>query len=162
MSYSTDNLRDDHWDFYSGLPSPKAYEKNKARVWVNGTFDVLHRGHLEMLEFASTFGILRVGIDYDKRVKQLKGNERPFNSWEDRKYFMSRIVGVNDIVGFGSQEELELRIQEWSPNYLIVGSDYKDKEVIGSQYAETVIFFDKIEGFSSTKILEYGKDISNR
>jgi D-beta-D-heptose 7-phosphate kinase/D-beta-D-heptose 1-phosphate adenosyltransferase len=154
-------LIDEHWDHYSGLPSPKAYENIKSRVWVNGTFDVLHRGHLEMIEFASTFGLLRVGIDYDERVKELKGAERPFNSWENRKYFMSRIRGVNDVVGFGTQEELEKKIEEWNPKYIIVGSDYREKEVIGSQYAENVIFFDKIEGFSTTKILEYEKNISN-
>lgn len=156
------SMIDDHWDFYSGLPSPKAYERTSVRVWVNGTFDVLHRGHLEMLEFASRLGTLRIGIDYDDRVKMLKGETRPFNDWEDRKYSVSRIKGVNDVVGFGSDSELEQKIKEWEPNFLVVGSDYKDKKVIGSQYADKVIFFDKIEGFSSTKILEYGKNISDR
>ena len=55
------------------------------KVWVNGTFDVLHVGHVKLLEFASQFGILRVGIDTDKRVKELKGDDRPFNNQEDRK-----------------------------------------------------------------------------
>ena len=58
---------------------------SNKKVWVNGTFDVLHIGHLKLLEFASTYGELRVGIDTDKRVKELKGNDRPFNNTEDRK-----------------------------------------------------------------------------
>jgi len=131
------------------------------RIWVNGTFDVVHRGHIELLEFASSLGKVRVGIDYDERVKTLKGDDRPVNTWEDRRYFLSRIIGVDSVVGFGSDSELKNKIKQWSPDYIIVGSDYKDKYVIGSEYAKNVIFFDKIEGYSSTKIINYGKNISN-
>jgi len=132
------------------------------RIWVNGTFDVVHRGHIELLEFASSLGKVRVGIDYDERVKSLKGNDRPVNTWEDRRYFLSRIIGVDSVVGFGSDSELKNKIKQWSPDYIIVGSDYKDKYVIGSEYAKNVIFFDKIEGYSSTNIINYDKNISNR
>lgn len=131
------------------------------RVWVNGTFDVLHRGHIELIKFASKFGTLRVGIDYDDRVKELKGPTRPFNLWTDRKFMMESITYVNSVVGFGSDEELEDQIKEWDPKYMIVGGEYRDKKVIGSHLVEQVLFFDKIEGFSSTKILEHGKNISS-
>lgn len=134
----------------------------ELRIWVNGTFDVLHRGHIELLTYASKFGKVRVGIDYDERVKSLKGETRPINQWNDRKFFMESIIYVDSVVGFGSNEELENQIKEWNPEYIVVGSDYKDKPVIGSQYCKQVLFFDKIDGYSSTKIINYGKDISNR
>jgi len=137
-------------------------QSEELRVWVNGTFDVLHRGHLELLEFASSLGHLRVGIDTDQRVKELKGESRPVNTCEDRLYFISKIIGVQSVVSFGSEKELTKRIQDWSPNYLVVGSDYKNKKVIGSEYVGEVIFFDKIDGYSSTKIINYGRDISDR
>jgi len=133
----------------------------ELRVWVNGTFDVLHRGHIELIKFASKFGSLRVGIDYDERVKSLKGENRPVNLWTDRKFMMESITYVHSVVGFGSDDELEDQIKEWNPKYMIVGSDYRDKKVIGSHLVEQVLFFDKIDGFSTTKILEYDKNISN-
>lgn len=127
-----------------------------VKVWVNGTFDVLHRGHIELLKYASKFGTVRVGIDYDERVKELKGETRPVNSWNDRKFFMESILYVDSVVGFGSEEELENQIKEWNPDYLIVGSDYKNSRVIGSQYCKQVLFFDKLDGYSSTKIITHG------
>lgn len=137
-------------------------QSTEVRVWVNGTFDVLHRGHFELIKYASSFGRLRVGIDYDNRVKELKGLTRPVNLWDDRSFAMSMIVGVDSVVGFEGQEELEKNIKIWNPHFLIVGSDYKNKKVIGSQYCKEVIFFDRIENYSSTKIINYGKDSHSR
>lgn len=137
-------------------------QSEPLRVWVNGTFDVLHRGHLELLEFASSLGMVRVGIDTDLRVKKLKGESRPVNTLEDRMFFISKIKGIQSVVPFGSDEELIRSIEDWSPNYLVVGSDYRNKQVIGSEYSKEVIFFDKIDGYSSTKIINYGRDFSSR
>jgi len=125
------------------------------KVWVNGTFDVLHRGHIELFRYAYGFGDVRVGIDYDERVKSLKGTDRPINTWEDRKFFLESIKYVNSVVGFGSDEELEEQVKLWEPKYMIVGSDYKNKRVIGSQYVEDLIFFDRVKNFSTTNILTH-------
>ena len=122
-----------------------------ARVWVNGTFDVLHRGHLELLKFASGYGSVRVGIDSDSRVKQFKGDLRPINSLEERIMMMKSLRFVDSVVSFDSDSELEMQIKLWNPHYLIIGSDYKDKRVIGSELVDKVVFFDKIEGYSSTE-----------
>ena len=137
-------------------------QSTEVKVWVNGTFDVLHRGHIELLKYASKFGKLRVGIDTDERVKSLKGNNRPYNFFSDRKFLMESKTYVDSVVPFGSDEELEDAIREWKPKYLIVGSDYKDKRVIGSHLVEQVLFFDKLDGFSTTNILEYEKNTGNR
>ena len=130
------------------------------KVWVNGTFDVLHRGHIELLQFANTKGKVRVGIDQDERVKELKGEERPVNKWIDRKFLLKSISYVDSVVGFDSDEELENQIKNYNPDIMIVGSDYKNKRVIGSQYVKELLFFDRIEEYSSTKIIDYGKNIN--
>ena len=131
------------------------------KVWVNGTFDVLHIGHLKLLEFASSFGELRVGIDTDKRVKELKGIDRPFNTTEDRKYFLQSLKFVNDVVVFDSREELINLVKEYQPDYMIIGDDYKDQIVYGSEHAKELVFFEKLPNYSTTKILNYENN-SNR
>jgi D-beta-D-heptose 7-phosphate kinase/D-beta-D-heptose 1-phosphate adenosyltransferase len=131
------------------------------KVWVNGTFDVLHIGHLKLLEFASSFGELRVGIDTDKRVKELKGIDRPFNTTEDRKYFLESLKFVNDVVVFNSREELIEHVKEYQPDYMIIGDDYKDQTVYGSEYTKKLVFFEKLPKYSTTKILNYENN-SNR
>jgi D-beta-D-heptose 7-phosphate kinase/D-beta-D-heptose 1-phosphate adenosyltransferase len=127
---------------------------SKMRVWVNGTFDVLHIGHIELLKFASVFGKVRVGIDTDSRVKQFKGDGRPVNTWKDRIKLMESIRYVYDVVGFSTDNELRRQIKDWETDVMIVGSDYKDKNVIGSELVKEVIFFDRIEGYSTTNTLK--------
>lgn len=127
------------------------------KVWVNGTFDVLHVGHLSLLEFASQFGKLRVGIDTDKRVKELKGEDRPFNNQEDRKKMLESLKYVNEVVLFDSRQELIDSVKDYSPDIMVVGDDYKGETVFGSEHAKELIFFKKIDGYSSTKILNYNK-----
>jgi len=121
-------------------------QSTEINVWVNGTFDILHRGHIELIKFASQFGKLRVGIDSDDR--------RPFNTFENRAFFMENIKGVDSVVQFNSQEELEKRIIEWDADILIVGEEYKDKVVFGSEHVKSVIFFPKVGNFSTTNILK--------
>jgi D-beta-D-heptose 7-phosphate kinase/D-beta-D-heptose 1-phosphate adenosyltransferase len=125
------------------------------KVWVNGTFDVLHVGHLGLLEFASQFGNLRVGIDTDKRVRELKGEDRPFNNQQDRKKMLESIKFVDEVVLFDSREELIQCVKDYSPDIMIVGDDYKGEKVYGSEYAKKLVFFEKIPQYSSTKILNY-------
>lgn len=123
------------------------------KVWVNGTFDVLHIGHIKLLEYATSLGQLRVGIDTDNRVKELKGTTRPFNSVVDRMTMLLALKSVDDVKVFDSEQELVKLVREWNPDYMVVGSDYEDKKVIGSEWAKEVIFFNRIGDYSTTKII---------
>lgn len=125
------------------------------KVWVNGTFDVLHVGHIKLLEFASKFGSLRVGIDTDKRVKELKGEDRPFNQEQDRKTMLESLKFVDEVVFFDSRDELIECVKSYSPDIMVVGDDYQGEKVYGSEYAKKLVFFEKIPKYSSTKILNY-------
>lgn len=127
------------------------------RVWVNGTFDILHIGHIELLKYASSFGSVRVGIDSDARVKQLKGSLRPFNNENIRKQFLSSLRFVSNVVIFDNNDQLEQHIAEYKPDYFVIGDDYKNKEIIGGHFAKELVFYTKIPDISTTKILSYGK-----
>ena len=124
-------------------------------VWTNGCFDILHRGHFEMFKYAKSFGEqLIVGIDSDEKVRKDKGPHRPFNSAEDRKFALECIKHIDEVVIFNSREELEQEIRQLQPDIMIIGSDWKGKTVVGEQYCTELKFFDRIEGYSTTNILE--------
>ena len=123
------------------------------KVWINGTFDILHIGHIRLLNFAKSFGSIRVGLDTDERVREKKGIQRPFNKLEYRMEFISSIAGVDSVVSFGTDDELRNCIKEYEPDVMIIGGEYKYKEIIGLEYVPHIEFFDKIEGISTTKIL---------
>jgi D-beta-D-heptose 7-phosphate kinase/D-beta-D-heptose 1-phosphate adenosyltransferase len=128
-----------------------------VRVWVNGSFDILHTGHLRMLEYASLFGNVRVGIDTDERIREKKGPDRPYNTLEDRVEFLYGIKYVTDVVTFNSDEELIEQIIIYSPDTMVIGDDYNYNNIIGIEYIPEVKFFEKIPNKSTTKILSYGK-----
>ena len=131
------------------------------KVWVNGTFDVLHIGHIKLLEYASTLGTLRVGIDSEHGGREKKGEGRPYNGIEDRMEFIRSIRFVDSVVSFDSDNTLIDCIKEWEPDILVIGDDYKYHKIIGVEYVPKVMFFEKIIGKSSTNILNYGNN-SNR
>ena len=82
---------------------------------------------------------------------------RPFNTLADRMEFISAINGVESVVYFGTDDELVERIKEWGPDIMVIGNDYKYHQIIGVEYIPKIEFFDKIEGFSTTKILKNQK-----
>lgn len=125
------------------------------KVFVNGTFDVLHLGHLSLLSYAADCGdYLLVALDSDSRVSNAKGPTRPFNNLNTRKTIMSTLRMVDQVACFSSDEELESIISEYSPDIMIVGSDWADKPIVGSKYAKSLLFFDRIPEFSTTSSLD--------
>ena len=125
------------------------------KIWVNGTFDVMHIGHIKLLEHASSLGIVRVGLDTDDRIQQKKGPNRPVNTLQDRIDFMKSIKYVDSVVSFSSNKELEEKIQEWDADIMVIGDDYEYHEIIGNHLVNTISFFDKIKNKSTTKILNH-------
>ena len=123
------------------------------KIWVNGTFDVVHIGHIKLLEYAKSLGEVRVGLDTDERVKEKKGKDRPFNSLKNRIDFLNAIKFVDSIVTFGTDDELIERIKEWEPDIMVIGDDYTYHQIIGVEFIPKINFFDKIEGISTTIIL---------
>jgi rfaE bifunctional protein nucleotidyltransferase chain/domain len=124
-------------------------------IWTNGCFDVLHRGHIELFKYAKSLGgKLFVGIDSDKKVQKDKGLRRPINSEEDRKAMLECIKFVDQVFVFNSQQGLEDLIKYIKPDSMVIGSDWRGKKVVGEQYTKKLVFFDRIEGYSTTNILE--------
>jgi len=123
-------------------------------VFVNGTFDILHRGHLKMLEHAASLGdYLMVAIDVDTRVRTLKGNGRPVNNQEDRSFMLSRLKGVDEVKLFDSDDALEHIIQTYQPDIMVKGSDYRNKPIIGEEHCGQIIFYEHTT-HSTTKIIQ--------
>jgi D-beta-D-heptose 7-phosphate kinase/D-beta-D-heptose 1-phosphate adenosyltransferase len=127
------------------------------RIWVNGTFDILHIGHIQLLEFASALGTLRVGIDSDERVREKKGENRPYNNLKDRMAFMKSIRFVDSVVAFDSDETLKEHIKQWRPDIMVIGNDYNYEQIIGAELVEKIEYFSKISGFSTSNILKNKK-----
>ena len=124
-------------------------------VFVNGCFDILHRGHLELFAYARSLGDhLTVGIDTDERVRELKGPKRPINSANDRAYILSRLQDIDQVRQFNSGEELENLIKELTPDIMVVGSDWHGKEIVGGHFAKEIRYFKRIDGYSTTRIIE--------
>ena len=124
-------------------------------VWTNGCFDILHRGHIELFKYAKSLGdSLIVGLDSDKKVKLDKGQDRPINCVEDRKYILESIRHIDKVLIFDSTKELEHLIKETKPDIMVIGSDWKDRTVIGQQYTTKLLFFDRIGNYSTTEILK--------
>ena len=135
-----------------------------TQVWVNGCFDILHRGHYELFNYAKSLGdFLTVGIDSDDKIAKDKGPDRPYNKLQDRVYALKSLKAVDKVITFNTREELENNIQEYSPDILVVGSDWKNKEVVGWRYVKKIVYFNRIEGYSTTNILHYnGKQVIPR
>jgi D-beta-D-heptose 7-phosphate kinase/D-beta-D-heptose 1-phosphate adenosyltransferase len=130
------------------------------RVIVNGTFDILHRGHIEMLNFARSQGTyLLVCIDSDRSVQELKGNSRPINCQEDRKFALDNLRCVDAVWIFDTQEELEHICKLYKPDVMVKGSDYRGRPITGSKYCGDIKYYPLVHNYSTSKIIE---NINNR
>jgi rfaE bifunctional protein nucleotidyltransferase chain/domain len=123
------------------------------RIIVNGTFDIVHSGHLALLNYARNLGdYLIVAIDSDRRVKELKGADRPVNTQAERQELLSNLRSVDEVRIFDSDQELVNVIAECA--IMVKGSDYRDRPIVGEHAIPEIVFFERIHGFSTTEKIQ--------
>jgi D-beta-D-heptose 7-phosphate kinase/D-beta-D-heptose 1-phosphate adenosyltransferase len=122
------------------------------RIVINGTFDILHLGHIRLLNYARSIpnSYVYVLIDSDLRVKQLKGSSRPVNSEYERASLLHALRSVDRVDIFDTDDELREYIRRFQPDLMIKGSDYRGQTIIGSEYCGDIEFFDRLERYSTT------------
>jgi D-beta-D-heptose 7-phosphate kinase/D-beta-D-heptose 1-phosphate adenosyltransferase len=132
-----------------------------TRVVVNGTFDIIHLGHLKLLEYARSFpnSYVLVLTDSDRRIKELKGTNRPVNTEYERCSMLFALKYVDQVETFDTDQELIDLIKGFDPDVMVKGSDYKDKPIIGAEYCKEIRFYDRLEKYSTTNKIQ---DIANR
>ena len=120
-------------------------------VFTNGCFDILHRGHVELLAYCKSLGRVTVGLNSDDSVKRLKGLSRPMNNESDRKRILEALRYVDEVVIFEEDTPYEL-IRRLKPDVIVKGGDYRAHEVIGNDLCEVRIF-NTVHGYSTTDII---------
>ena len=127
-------------------------------VWCNGTFDILHPGHIELFKVGKSLGDkLIVATDTDEKIRQDKGSSKPVNNLCDRISMLQAIKYIDEVLYFGNRKELEGLIELYSPDILLLGDDWKGGDVVGIQYAKEVSFLPRLN-YSTTDIIKKIRD----
>ena len=122
-------------------------------VFTNGCFDIIHRGHLELLKYCRDIGsYVVVGLNSDDSVKRLKGSERPYFNEQDRKFLLESLSCVDEVHIFDEDTPYNI-ISKLKPDIIVKGGDYVPSEVVGNDISD-VIIFNFVDGYSTTKILD--------
>lgn len=123
-------------------------------VFVNGCFDFITFAHNKLFEYAASLGdYVIVAIDSDERVRERKGEGRPFYNIHQRKYNLERNIDIMEVLIFSTDEQLEELVKKNRPDAMVVGDEYKDKKVIGAEYAKEIYFFDLPRVTSSSEVI---------
>ena len=125
-------------------------------VFTNGCFDILHRGHFELLQYCKALGHVVVGLNSDASIKKIKGLCRPIHAQNDRKFMLESCKFVDKVVIFDESTPYGL-IKQIKPDIIVKGGDYRKEDVVGHDIAEVKIF-DYVDGFSTTSILKRRKN----
>ena len=128
--------------------------KGNKIIFSNGCFDILHIGHIKYLENAKEFGdILVLGLNSDKSVARLKGDNRPINLQEDRAYILASLEVVDYVVIFDQDTPLEL-IKLIKPDVLVKGGDYEGKDVVGQNIAKELKIVKLVENKGTSQTIK--------
>jgi len=111
----------------------KLKRKKQKIVFTNGVFDILHRGHVEYLAKAKSYGdVVILGLNSDASVRRLKGENRPINKQLDRAIVLLALESVDYVIIFSDDTPQKL-IEQIKPDVLVKGADYKVNEIIGAE-----------------------------
>lgn len=132
--------------------------RDKKIVFTNGCFDIIHLGHIDYLSKAADHGdILIIGMNSDKSVQCIKGQDRPVNNQEGRARVLAALGFTTCVVLFDDETPYEL-IKYIQPDVLVKGSDYKPENIVGydilKEKGGKIITIDFIEGYSTSSIIE--------
>jgi len=122
-------------------------------VWCNGTFDILHPGHIELFKVGASLGKkLIVATDTDEKIRQDKGASKPINNLCDRISMLQAIKYIDEVLYFNTREELEGLIKLYMPDILLLGDDWQGGDVVGKEYARQIRFLPRLN-YSTTEII---------
>jgi D-beta-D-heptose 7-phosphate kinase / D-beta-D-heptose 1-phosphate adenosyltransferase len=132
--------------------------QDRRIVFTNGCFDILHSGHITLLEKAAAHGdFLIVGLNSDESVRRLKGQGRPVNNELDRARVLGALGCVSAVMIFGEDTPMRL-IESIRPDVLVKGADYTKDRVVGADVVEAhggrIVLIDLVEGQSTTGVIE--------
>ncbi len=132
-------------------------------VFTNGCFDILHIGHVHYLQEAKSLGDkLIVGINSDKSVKKLKGQDRPINNEKDRAMVIAALGVVDGVIIFNEDTPLHL-IQELNPTILVKGGDWPVDKIVGAEHViqngGEVHSLPFVTGYSTSNIIQKIKEL---
>jgi rfaE bifunctional protein nucleotidyltransferase chain/domain len=133
--------------------------EGKAIVFTNGVFDLVHAGHIDLLEFAKSKGdYLILGINDDDSVKRLKGEARPIYPLEQRMKILAAIMYIDFVIPFSQDTPLELIKSLHRVDVMVKGGDYQPHEVVGREEVENsggkVLLFDFKTDISTSTVIK--------
>ena len=124
-------------------------------VWTNGTFDILHPGHMQLFKVARSLGDkVIVATDTDEKIKKDKGDQKPVNNLCYRVAMLEAIKYIDVVHTFGDRKELEDLIILYEPDILLLGDDWRHGDVVGREYANEVRFIPRVGGYASSNIVK--------
>ena len=124
-------------------------------VWTNGTFDILHPGHIQLFKVARSLGDkVIVATDSDEKIKKDKGFDRPMNDLCYRVAMLEAIKYIDVVLTFNDRKELEGLIQLYKPDILILGDDWRYGDVVGREHAKEVRFLPRVGGYASSNTIK--------
>jgi|TARA_B100000902_G_C26464518_1_gene507099 D-beta-D-heptose 7-phosphate kinase/D-beta-D-heptose 1-phosphate adenosyltransferase len=124
-------------------------------VWTNGTFDILHPGHIQLFKVARSLGDkVIVATDTDEKIKNDKGDHKPINDLCYRVAMLESIKYIDVVHTFGNRKELEDLIMLYEPDILLLGDDWRYGDVVGREHAKEVRFLPRVGGYASSNTIK--------